>query len=172
MISDTLLPVTGINGNLYNISHYLITFFSFLLICCTFKLYLYLAQSQFHLVPVKPCSYPQNVCGSFPHERQSTADVRCYATACWFHFHCNQQYVTTQQYCNALLVGFSVGRSIRNSPLLCNGWRNCEVTRVVFSGSVKSPKLGSTPRYTDWLTVTHIDWHKQRSTWPRSAVKV
>jgi hypothetical protein len=35
--------------------------------------------------------------------------------ACWFYFHCNQQYVTTQQYCNALLAGFSVGRSI------CNG---------------------------------------------------
>jgi hypothetical protein len=31
-----------------------------------------------------------------------------------------QQYVTTQQSCNALLAGFSVGRSIRDSPLLCN----------------------------------------------------
>jgi hypothetical protein len=31
-----------------------------------------------------------------------------------------------------LLAGFSVGRSIRN------GWRNCEVTRVVFSGSVRN----------------------------------
>jgi hypothetical protein len=29
--------------------------------------------------------------------------------------------MVTQQYCNALLAGFSVGRSIRNSPLLCNG---------------------------------------------------
>jgi hypothetical protein len=37
-----------------------------------------------------------------------------------------------------LLAGFSVGRSIRNSPLLCNGWRNYEVTRVVFSGSVRN----------------------------------
>jgi hypothetical protein len=43
-------------------------------------------------------------CGSFPHERQST-DVRCYATACWFHFHGNQQYVTTQQYCNTITSG-------------------------------------------------------------------
>jgi hypothetical protein len=33
-----------------------------------------------------------------------------------------------------LQAGFSVGRSIRNSPLLCNGWQNYEVTRVVFSG--------------------------------------
>jgi hypothetical protein len=49
----------------------------------------------------------------------------------------SQQYVTMQQYCNALLAGFSVGQSIRNSPLLCNEWRNCEVTRVVFSGSVR-----------------------------------
>jgi hypothetical protein len=32
-----------------------------------------------------------------------------------------QQYVTTQQLFNGLLAGFSVGRSIRNSPLLCNG---------------------------------------------------
>jgi hypothetical protein len=32
-----------------------------------------------------------------------------------------KQYVTTQQYCNALLAGFSVGRSIRNSLLPCNG---------------------------------------------------
>jgi hypothetical protein len=30
-----------------------------------------------------------------------------------------QQYVTTQQFCNALLVGFSIGQSIRNSSLLC-----------------------------------------------------
>jgi hypothetical protein len=44
------------------------------------------------------------ICGSFPHERQST-DVHCYATACWFHFHGNQQYVTTQQYCNAITSG-------------------------------------------------------------------
>jgi hypothetical protein len=27
-----------------------------------------------------------------------------------------------------LLVGFSVGQSTRNSPMLCNGWRNYEVT--------------------------------------------
>jgi hypothetical protein len=47
-----------------------------------------------------------------------------------------QQYVTTQQYCNALLAGFSVGRSICDSPLLCNGWRNYVVTRAVFSWSV------------------------------------
>jgi hypothetical protein len=45
-----------------------------------------------------------------------------------------QQYVTTQQYCNALLVGFTVGRYIRNSPLLCNGWRNYTVTRAVLVG--------------------------------------
>jgi hypothetical protein len=32
-----------------------------------------------------------------------------------------QQYVTTQQSFNALLAGFSVGRSIRDSPLLCDG---------------------------------------------------
>jgi hypothetical protein len=32
-----------------------------------------------------------------------------------------QQYVTTQQSFNALLAGFSVGRSIRDSLLLCNG---------------------------------------------------
>jgi hypothetical protein len=32
-----------------------------------------------------------------------------------------QQYVTTQPSCNALIAGFSVGRSIRDSPLLCNG---------------------------------------------------
>jgi hypothetical protein len=32
-----------------------------------------------------------------------------------------QQYVTTQQSCNALLAGISVCRYIRNSPLLCNG---------------------------------------------------
>jgi cleavage and polyadenylation specificity factor subunit 1 len=32
-----------------------------------------------------------------------------------------QQYVTTQQSCNALLAGISVGRYIHNSPLLCNG---------------------------------------------------
>jgi hypothetical protein len=34
-----------------------------------------------------------------------------------------QQYVTTQQYCNALLAGFSVGRSIRDKKRmtqLCN----------------------------------------------------
>jgi hypothetical protein len=43
-------------------------------------------------------------CGSLPHERQLT-DVRCYATACWFHLHGNHQYVTTQQYCNAITSG-------------------------------------------------------------------
>jgi hypothetical protein len=32
-----------------------------------------------------------------------------------------QQYVTTQQSFNDLLAGFSVGRSIHDSPLLCNG---------------------------------------------------
>jgi hypothetical protein len=37
-----------------------------------------------------------------------------------------------------LLAGVSVDRPIRNSPLLCNGWCNYEVTRVVFSGSVRN----------------------------------
>jgi hypothetical protein len=49
-----------------------------------------------------------------------------------------QQYVTTQQYCNALLAGFSVDRSIRNSPLLCDGGRNYVVTRAVLSGSARN----------------------------------
>jgi hypothetical protein len=49
-----------------------------------------------------------------------------------------QQYVTTQQSFNGLLAGFSVGRYIRNSPLLCNGWRNYVVTIVVFCRSVRN----------------------------------
>jgi hypothetical protein len=49
-----------------------------------------------------------------------------------------QQYVTKQQSCNTLLAGFSVGRSIRDSLLLCNGWRNYAVNRTLFSGSVRN----------------------------------
>jgi hypothetical protein len=79
-------------------------------------------------IPAVPLFPKQHCCESLPHERQST-DVRCYATACWFNFLGN---ALTQQYRNTLLAGFSVGRSIRN------GWRNCEVTRAVFSGSVRN----------------------------------
>jgi hypothetical protein len=41
----------------------------------------------------------QKFCLNLPHEQQPT-HVRCYATACWFHFHCNptvRYYATTLQ---------------------------------------------------------------------------
>jgi hypothetical protein len=76
------------------------------------------------------------VCVNLPHDQQLT-DVRIQETACWSHVLGN---ALTQQYCNVLLLGFSVGRSIRNSPLLSNGWRNCEVSRVVVSRSVRTYK--------------------------------
>jgi hypothetical protein len=88
----------------------------------------------------------------FSQEQQQT-NVRCYAKACWFRFHGNQQYVTTQQYCNALLAGFTVGRSIRNSPLLCNWWRNCVVTSAVFS----RPRCSIL-----WAIISYREWRVWR----------
>jgi hypothetical protein len=72
-------------------------------------------------------------CGNFPHERQST-DVRCYATACWFHLLGNQQYVTTQQYCNA-------------------------ITSVVFSWSVHTQQSVAMQRMTQlWSDQSGFQW--------------
>jgi hypothetical protein len=61
-------------------------------------------------------------------------DVRCYATACWFHFHGNQQYVTTQQYCNA-------------------------ITRRVFSWSVHTQQSVAMQRMTQlWSDQSGFQW--------------
>jgi hypothetical protein len=81
-----------------------------------------------------------------------------------------QRYVTTQQSCNALLAGISVSQSIRNSPLLFNGWRNYVVTRAVFSRfGLCNPFIGSGLQMADILWIVtqglvfgHILWHYVR----------
>jgi hypothetical protein len=89
-------------------------------------------------------------CGSFPHERQST-NVRCYATAFLFHFHGNQQYVTTLQYCNALTSGsFNWSAHTQQSVAMQRMAQNClnEISRRKQT-LVNCPRLGSIPRHTD-----------------------
>jgi hypothetical protein len=50
-----------------------------------------------------------------------------------------------------LLAGVSVGWSILNSPLLCNGWRNYEMTKIT-SGQGSQRKAWYPGELVDWLS--------------------